>query len=277
MLQVEGGVELAQTKAIARFLAKQVRPFLLEDRYRKRMVCAQTLSVHFLAMLWIFRLSFSIRIDLFRCDMRHSLLSRNQLAQVAVEGYSTVYPCNAAAAFEVDEFIDAFEDVRLKLVPTFSIADAQEKEAARAALVAPGSGAVSQLLAKIEALCAQTQAGFMVGNTTTLADIWCFFFVNFLVCGFWDGLPASSVSAAQYPKLFAVVKRVASIPKVRVSLHSITTRLTSRHDPGSLLPLFQDPHTSHSLLLVVRSTFQVAAYYSTKDVSKEPTYKCFQC
>jgi glutathione S-transferase len=151
---------------------------------------------------------------------RHDLtvFPHDELAQVAVEGYSTVYPCNAAAAFEVDEFIDAFEDIRMKLVPTFAIADATEKAAARAALVVPGTGAVSQLLAKIEALCSKTQAGFMVGNTTTLADIWCFFFLNFLICGFWDGLPVSSVSAAQYPKLFAVVKRVASIPKVREKL-----------------------------------------------------------
>ena len=135
--------------------------------------------------------------------------------QVCVEGASTVYPADPAAAFEVDEFVEAFEDVRGKLATTFSMTDAAEKEAARAALVVPGTGAAAVILSKIEAYCSQTQAGFMVGNTTTLADIWCFFFLKFLVCGFWDGLPASSVSAEQYPKLFAVVKRVGEIPKVR--------------------------------------------------------------
>jgi glutathione S-transferase len=135
-----------------------------------------------------------------------------------VEGTSMVYPADPAVAFEVDEFVEAFEDVRVKLATTFSIADAAEKEAARAEFMVPGKGAAALILAKIEAYCSKTQAGFMVGNTTTLADIWCFFFLKFLVCGFWDGLPASSVSAEHYPKLFAVVKQVASIPKVRDSL-----------------------------------------------------------
>ena len=139
-----------------------------------------------------------------------------------------MYPADPAAAFEVDEFVEAFEDVRGKLATTFSMTDAAEKEAARAALVVPGTGAASVILAKIEAYCSQTQAGFMVGNTTTLADIWCFFFLNFLVCGFWDGLPASSVSAEQYPKLFAVVRRVASIPKVSNSRRARRLRFFAR-------------------------------------------------
>jgi hypothetical protein len=134
-----------------------------------------------------------------------------------VDGSSALYPSDASLAFEVDEFVEAFEDVRGKLVPTFAIADPAEKAAARAALVAPGTGAAAVLLAKLETYCAQTKPGFMVGTATTLADLWCFFFLNFLTCGFWDGLPAASVSAAQYPKLFAVERRVAKLPKVKKS------------------------------------------------------------
>lgn len=155
LLQVDGR-ELAQTKAIARFLAKQV----------------------------------------------------------SVDGGRALYPSDLVAAYEVDEFVDAFEDVRGKLVPTFSIQDQAEKESARAALLAPGTGAAAQLLAKLEAHCGTAASGCMVGSATTLADVWCFFFLNFLRCGFWDGISPDSVSAVHYPKLFAVERRVAALPKV---------------------------------------------------------------
>ncbi len=66
--------------------------------------------------------------------------------------------------------MDAFEDARAKLSPTFAIKEQTEKEFARAALFAPG-GASAEILARIEALSGDSP-GHLVGSSFTLADIW---------------------------------------------------------------------------------------------------------
>mmetsp|Transcript_84634 Transcript_84634/g.235713 ORF Transcript_84634/g.235713 Transcript_84634/m.235713 type:complete len:126 (+) Transcript_84634:2-379(+) len=105
--------------------------------------------------------------------------------------------------------IDAMEDVRMKLVPTFKIQDPAEKEAARKTLFSPG-GDCFELLKKIDAFCGDK---FVVGGTLTIADIWFFFFLAFLKTGFFDGLPSDYLKS--FPKLQAIVKNVASIPEVK--------------------------------------------------------------
>ncbi|KAK3256507.1 hypothetical protein CYMTET_34365 [Cymbomonas tetramitiformis] len=127
---------------------------------------------------------------------------------VEVEG-NKLYPDDALAAFEVDEMIDVFEDLRLKLVPTFKISDPEEKSAARAALFA-AEGECTMLLQKIEKFCGEK---FVVAGQLTMADIWVYFFLNFLRSGFWDGLPVDYLGA--YPKLTAVVDNVAALPQVK--------------------------------------------------------------
>lgn len=128
--------------------------------------------------------------------------------QVSVGG-SKLYPEDALVGFKIDEFIFAFEDIRLKLVPTFQIKDQAEKEAARAKLFAE-DGECAALLGKLNGFSGEK---FMVGDATTLADVWCFYFLNFLRCGFWDGLPTNFL--ATYPNLEAVVAGVGAIPKVK--------------------------------------------------------------
>lgn len=120
-----------------------------------------------------------------------------------------LYPSDAKLAFKVDEMIEAMEDVRTKLVPTFKIKDQTEKEAARRALFAEG-GECAELLGKIERFCGEK---FVVGDTLTIADIWFFFFLNLLRSGFFDGLPANFLD--KYPKMKAIVANVGSIPEVR--------------------------------------------------------------
>eukprot|EP00614_Pseudopedinella_elastica_P020937 CAMPEP_0172616432 /NCGR_PEP_ID=MMETSP1068-20121228/64428_1 /TAXON_ID=35684 /ORGANISM="Pseudopedinella elastica, Strain CCMP716" /LENGTH=254 /DNA_ID=CAMNT_0013421859 /DNA_START=76 /DNA_END=840 /DNA_ORIENTATION=+ len=131
--------------------------------------------------------------------------------QVVVEG-AALYPDDPFEAFKVDELIEAFEDVRVKIVPSFAIKDQAEKEAFRQKLFdLPGKGEGALLMAKIEKLAGAN--GHMCGDSFTAADIWCFFWVNFLRCGFFDGLSADVCSP--YPKLLAVTSKVAALPALK--------------------------------------------------------------
>jgi len=130
--------------------------------------------------------------------------------QVVVEG-ATLYPEDPFAAFKVDEFIDAFEDVRTKIVPSFAIKDQAEKEAFRKALFEPGKGDCALILAKINAHAGTN--GHIFGNDFSAADIWCFFFVNFFRCGFFDGLSGDVCDS--YPNLMAVTTKVGNLPAIK--------------------------------------------------------------
>merc|ERR1712070_844389 len=128
--------------------------------------------------------------------------------KVSVNG-TPVMPADDDLLFDVMEMIGAFEDCRMKLVPTFSIKDQAEKEAARAALVAE-DGAITQILQKIEATAGDN---YMVGGVLTAADLWAFFKLNFMRCGFLDGLPTDFLQA--YPKLSAIVATVTELPELK--------------------------------------------------------------
>jgi len=115
-------------------------------------------------------------------------------------------------AYKVDEIIETFEDVRMKLVPTMKIEDKAEKEAARAALFEAGGG-IADLLSKLE--LEVQEDGFMVPGSlsVTLADLWAFWFFCFLKTGFFDGVPKDFLKS--YPKLEGVVERVAALPAIK--------------------------------------------------------------
>lgn len=124
----------------------------------------------------------------------------------------TLYPDDDMHRFQADEIIEAFEDVRLKMMPTFSIKDQAEKEAARAALYKP-DGPCSELLRKIDATLGTD--GHCVGGVYTIADVWTFFFLGFIRSGFWDGLPASSLAEGLYPNMDKVVHNMKNLPALK--------------------------------------------------------------
>lgn len=138
--------------------------------------------------------------------------------EVCVDG-KPLYPADPFLAYQVDEFIGAFEDVRLKMVSTFGIADQAEKEATRAKLVAPG-GAAALLLDKLEE-CAASDESLIAGYGLTLADVWAFFFLNFLRCGFWDGLSPDCIK--RYTRLNRVAASVSRLPVVAAYYSAIDT------------------------------------------------------
>jgi len=123
-----------------------------------------------------------------------------------------LYPDDPLTAFQIDELWEALEDVRNKLVPTFSIADQAEKEAARAALFAEG-GAIFEGLKQVETLVSATD-GYLVGGKLTLADIELFIVVNQMRAGFLDGCPKTGW-LEKLPKLEKVVATVTATPAVK--------------------------------------------------------------
>lgn len=119
------------------------------------------------------------------------------------------YPSDLMLRFQVDEMIEVLEDVRMKLVPTFRIKDQKDKEAARAALFADG-GDCDVLLKRIESIVGDK---YVVGNTLTAADIWYFCLLNFLRCGFFEGIPHDYLS--KYSKLSVIVKTTGDHPDIK--------------------------------------------------------------
>mmetsp|Transcript_35284 Transcript_35284/g.90241 ORF Transcript_35284/g.90241 Transcript_35284/m.90241 type:complete len:250 (+) Transcript_35284:210-959(+) len=119
-----------------------------------------------------------------------------------------LYPACPEKAFDVDEMIDALEDARATMLPTFAIEDQAEKEAARAALLAP-DGKMTAVLLKLEERCGSP---YILGDQLTVADLWCYMFVNVLRCGFLEGFPKDYLTA--YPGLSAVAANCASMPRI---------------------------------------------------------------
>eukprot|EP00929_Paragymnodinium_shiwhaense_P006867 TRINITY_DN110819_c0_g1_i1.p1 TRINITY_DN110819_c0_g1~~TRINITY_DN110819_c0_g1_i1.p1 ORF type:complete len:246 (+),score=39.66 TRINITY_DN110819_c0_g1_i1:74-739(+) len=129
-------------------------------------------------------------------------------AQIKYE-QDTLYPGDLMLRFQVDEIIDAMEDLRLKLVATRRIQDPTEKETVCKQLYA-SDGEFHGLLTKI-----QNQVGdkHVVGGQFTLADVWFFFFLNFLRTGFFDHLPTDYLD--HYPKLKSIVANAGAIPEIK--------------------------------------------------------------
>jgi glutathione S-transferase len=121
---------------------------------------------------------------------------------VKVDG-KPLYPEDPLAAAFVDDITDLMSDIHAKMYTTMSV-PAAEKEAARQKLVAP-DGDVSALLKRLEA----NVGDFAVGDSLTLADISICWYLNFLVCGFWDGLTGKEdLILNPYPKMKAISDKV---------------------------------------------------------------------
>eukprot|EP00929_Paragymnodinium_shiwhaense_P000532 TRINITY_DN100775_c0_g1_i1.p2 TRINITY_DN100775_c0_g1~~TRINITY_DN100775_c0_g1_i1.p2 ORF type:complete len:242 (-),score=60.70 TRINITY_DN100775_c0_g1_i1:315-986(-) len=80
-----------------------------------------------------------------------------------------LYPEDPLARYYCDEVIEMIEDIRPAIVPTFAIADQAEKEAARAALMAPG-GKMYQGFEKLDERLGKFK--FAAGDSPSIADIY---------------------------------------------------------------------------------------------------------
>jgi len=130
---------------------------------------------------------------------------------VKVDG-KPLYPEDPLQAAFVDDIVDFFSDVHGKLYATMQMtAENEEKVAKRQSLLGEG-GEVAGLLSKLEA----NVEAYAVGDSITLADIFVFYYLNFLNCGFWDGLTdRADLIFTPYPKLTAISNRVKALPKLK--------------------------------------------------------------
>lgn len=152
--------------------------------------------------------------------------------EVSLQDGKKLYPSDHWLAFQVDEFVDTFDDIRMKILPTFAVKDQKEKEAARAALFATdGSGAIFEGFKKVEAQLKGN--GHMVGDSFTLADIYAFYQVNMFRAGFLDGIPTEGW-IDKLPKLKAVVDKVAREPAIKsyYSTKAAASKLYTPHASG---------------------------------------------
>ena len=124
-----------------------------------------------------------------------------------VEAY-TSETINEFDSYKIDEMIDAFEDLRALMVPTYAIEDKEQKEAVRLKLISK-NGKMHELLKKLEKECGDT---FIVCDYLTVADLWACMFLSFLRCGFYDGIPTDFLS--EFPKLTNIIDNVKLIPQI---------------------------------------------------------------
>lgn len=148
-------------------------------------------------------------------DLAQSRAIARFLAQKVTINSAPLRPADPWLCFQADELVDALEDVRNKVVKTFAIKDQAEKEAARGALFAKG-GDMHAGFSAIDKLVGSNGSanGYMLGDTFSLADLWCFIVVNQFRAGFLDGIPTDGW-IDDMPELKAVVENVAAIPAVK--------------------------------------------------------------
>jgi len=119
-----------------------------------------------------------------------------------------LYPEDPMTAFYCDEAIELVEDFRPFMVPSFSIQDVAEKEAARAALVKP-DGKMYAGLKKLNGRLGKF--AFAAGDAPSIADAYCV-----IVCfmfqqpTFIDGFPDNSL--ADFPNIVALKNRYMALP-----------------------------------------------------------------
>ena len=119
-----------------------------------------------------------------------------------------IYPDNTQKAMAIDEYIGVFEEIRRLLLNTLPLAN-EDKLITLTILTSEG-GAVYQLLAKMEVGFTNT---YLCGDRMTLADVWAFWMLTFMKCGFWYGLPANYLEP--FPKLSELCLSIRNMPVLR--------------------------------------------------------------
>lgn len=123
---------------------------------------------------------------------------------------ASLVPHDLIERLRVDEILNACEDVYGVLGPTMRIADATEKLAARAALIA-ADGKLTALVKFLNQRYAAGSSGtFVVGPALTIADLKARHIVNWLQAGQVDGIPKDWLATIA-PTLAAAIDKVNAV------------------------------------------------------------------
>lgn len=122
---------------------------------------------------------------------------------------ASLVPHDLLERLRVDEILNACEDVYGVLGPTMRIADAAEKLAARAALIAP-EGKLTALVKFLNHRYAAGNGTFVVSPALTIADLKARHVVNWLQSGQVDGIPKDWLVGIA-PTLAAAIDKVNAV------------------------------------------------------------------
>lgn len=141
-------------------------------------------------------------------EMTQSVAITRYLARTLPVNGKALYPEDPLTGFKIDEIIGVVDDMRLKLVPSFGEKDQAKKEAMRLELVVEGGG-MTVIAEKLD----KYVGAWCVGEEMTLADLYVFWFLRFLVSGFLDGVPKDCFE--KFSKLQAIAKKVGDLPQLK--------------------------------------------------------------
>jgi len=128
---------------------------------------------------------------------------------ISCEG-KPLYPTDPFLAFKCDEVMDLVEDCRMKFMPTFSIKDEAEKQAARLALVSEG-GSMIPALQHLEDRLGGTWA---TGDAVSIADLYVTAVLAiFEQPTFLDGFPEKTY--ASFPNILKCREMVISLAPLK--------------------------------------------------------------
>jgi glutathione S-transferase len=120
-----------------------------------------------------------------------------------------LYPKDDWQAAQVDEVMDAVEDISTKIGNTMAL-EGEAKKKAREALAA---GPIPRFLQQIEARLKAGGGEWFVERRLTVADLKCFLWVRWLKSGALDHIPADIVDQ-HAPLLAKHMERVKNHPKI---------------------------------------------------------------
>ncbi len=120
-----------------------------------------------------------------------------------------LYPKDDWQAAQVDEVMDAIEDITTRIGATFAL-EGEAKKKARETLAA---GSITRFLQQLEIRLKAGGGEYFVDRRLTVADLKCFLWTRWLKSGALDHIPADLVDQ-QAPLLAKHMERVASHPKI---------------------------------------------------------------
>jgi glutathione S-transferase len=124
-----------------------------------------------------------------------------------------LYPADPFVAAQVDEVLDAFDDLWVLLAPVDTLEDnEQEAVEERGKFLKQGDGEAARKLEKFEEILAKSSSGYVAGEGLTIADLTYFGMLNSLRSGWLKGIDAKMLNS--YPKLKQHKEKIASISLV---------------------------------------------------------------
>lgn len=123
-----------------------------------------------------------------------------------------IYPRDPLVAAQVDQLVDAFDEIWLVLAPTYRIKDQEQKEQVRQKLFAKG-GEGAKFVDIFERTISESKNGYAVDEAGfSVADLMWFCSLNVIRSGFVEGLGPETFK--DYPNIMKHKEMIANISEI---------------------------------------------------------------